>query len=104
MNQKVGDDFFIDFCFSLIDYIFCEKSMNIYFTYGEPSSQISWMDKLNKPAEWTSWIDQLNSPAGRTSSFYLKFWPICIFKDFPFSLYIVVASEPDKGLVLNSPL
>ena len=44
-------------------------------------------------------MDQLDGPAGRTSSFYLKPWPVCIFEDFPFSLYIVAASESDEGLV-----
>ena len=34
-----------------------------------------------------------------TSSFLLKPWPVCIFEDFPFSLYIVAASESDEGLV-----
>ena len=32
---------------------------------------------------------------------YLKTWPVCIFKDFPFSLYIVAASESNEGLVLG---
>ena len=32
---------------------------------------------------------------------YLKSWPVRIFKDFSFSLYIVAASESDEGLVLN---
>ena len=41
----------------------------------------------------------MDGPGGRTSSFYLKPWPVCIFKDFPFSLYIVAASESDEGLV-----
>ena len=41
-------------------------------------------------------MDQLDGPAGRTSwtdQFFL-------FEDFPFSLYIVAASESDEGLVL----
>ena len=44
-------------------------------------------------------MDQLDRPAGQTSSFYLKPWPVCIFEDFPFRLYIVAASESDEGLV-----
>ena len=46
-------------------------------------------------------MDQVNGdrPAGRTSSVYLKPWPVCIFKDLCFSLYIVAASESDEGLV-----
>ena len=39
--------------------------------------------------------------AGRTSSFYLKPWPVRILEDFPFSLYIVAASESDEGLVFT---
>ena len=30
---------------------------------------------------------------------YLKHWPVRIFKDFPFSLYIVAASKSDESLV-----
>ena len=45
--------------------------------------------------------DQLDRPSGRTSYFYLKPWPVRIFKDFPLSLYIVAASESDEGLVLT---
>ena len=44
-------------------------------------------------------MDQLDGPAGQTSSFYLKPWPVRIFEDFTFSLYIVAASESDEGLV-----
>ena len=65
-----------------------------------PTGRTSWTNQLDGPAGWTSWTDQLDRPAGRTSSFYLKPWPVRIFKDFPFSLYIVAASESDKCLVL----
>ena len=54
---------------------------------------------VNGSASRTSWTDQPDGPAGRTSSFYLKPWPVRIFKDFPFSSYIVAASESDEGLV-----
>merc|ERR1719347_85675 len=64
-----------------------------------PAGRTSWTDQLDGPAGRTSWTDQLDGPAGQTSSFYLKPWPVCIFKDFPFSLYIVAASESDEGLV-----
>ena len=57
------------------------------------------MQCVNGSASLTSWTDQLDGPAGQTSSFYLKPWPVCIFEDFPFSLYIVAASESDEGLV-----
>ena len=57
------------------------------------------MDQLNGPAGWTSWTHQLDGPAGQTSSFYLKSWSVRILEDFPFSLYIVAASESDEGLV-----
>ena len=40
-------------------------------------------------------------PAGRTSSLYLKPWPVRTFKDWHLSLYIVAASESDEGLILN---
>ena len=68
-----------------------------------PAGRTSWTDQLSRPAEQTSWTDQLDRPAGRTSSFYLKPWQVRIFKDFPFSLYVVAASESDKGLVQNGP-
>ena len=57
------------------------------------AGRISWTDQLDGPAD---------RPAGQTSSFYLKPWPVRIFKDFPFSLYIVAATESDKGLVCLS--
>ena len=57
---------------------------------------------LVRPAGRTSWTDQLDEPAGQISSFYLKPWPVLIFKDFPFSLYIVAASESDEGLVYTA--
>ena len=68
-----------------------------------PAGQTSWTNQLDGPAGRTSWTDQLDRPAGRTSSFYLKPWPVRIFKDFPFSLYIVAASESDEGLVPTVP-
>ena len=48
-------------------------------------------------------MDQLDGPAGWTSSLYLKPWPVRIFKDWPFSLYIVTASESDVGFVSPFP-
>ena len=51
------------------------------------------MQCVDGSASRTSWIDQLDGPAGTTS------WPVPIFEDLPFSLYIVAASESDKGLV-----
>ena len=41
----------------------------------------------------------LNRPAGQNSSLYLKPRPVRMFKDGPFSSYIVAAFESDKGLV-----
>ena len=67
----------------------------------EPAGQTSWTDQLNRPAGRTSWKDQLDGPAGQTSSFYLKPWPVRILDDWPFSLYIVAASESDEGLVFE---
>ena len=64
-----------------------------------PAVRTSQTDQLDGPPGWTTWKDQLDRPAGRTSSFYLKPWPVSIFEDFPFSLYIVAASESDEGLV-----
>ena len=63
------------------------------------ASQTGWMDQLDTPAKQTSWTDQMDRPAGWTSSFYLKPWPVRIFEDFSFSLYIVAASESDDGFV-----
>ena len=57
------------------------------------------MQCVNGSASQTSWTDQLDGPAGQTSSFYLEPWPVRIFKDFRFSLYIVAASESDEGIV-----
>ena len=54
---------------------------------------------LDGPAGQTGWTDQLDGSAGWISSLYLKPWPVCIFEDCPFSLYIVAASESDEGLV-----
>ena len=50
---------------------------------------------MDRPAERTSWTDQLDG------SLYLKPWPVRIFEDSPFSLYIVAASESDEGLVFT---
>ena len=68
------------------------------------ASWTSWTDQLDGPAGQTSWTDQLDGPAGQTSSFYLKPWPVRIIEDFPFSVYVVAASESDEGLVfVNNP-
>ena len=48
-------------------------------------------------------IEILDVSAGWTSSLYLKPWSVCIFKELPFSLYIVAASESDEVLVLDGP-
>ena len=67
----------------------------------EPAGQTSCTDQLDRPAAQTSCMDQLDGPARQTSSFYLKPRPVRIFEDFPFSLYIVAASESDEGLVFS---
>ena len=64
------------------------------------SRRISWTDQLDGSAGWTSWKDQLDVSAKRISSLYLKPWPVRTFKDWPFSFYIVTASESDKGLII----
>ena len=51
------------------------------------------MQCVDGSASRTSWTDQLDGPAGTTS------WPVPIFEDLPFSLYIVAASESNEGLV-----
>ena len=61
----------------------------IYFT-PKPHKYITLLVGMDGPVEQTSWTDQF---------FYLKLWPVCIFEDFPFSLYIVAAAESDEGLV-----
>ena len=66
-----------------------------------PAGRTSWTDQLDGPAGQTSLTNQLDGPAGQTSSFYLKPWPVRIFEDYPFSLYIVAASESDEGLVFS---
>ena len=66
------------------------------------ASLTSWTNQLDGPAGQTSWTDQLDGPAGQTSSFYLKPWPVRILEDYPFSLYIVAASESDEGLVISA--
>ena len=58
--------------------------------------QTSWTNSQDGPARQTSWTDQLGEPVGRTSSKFLKPWPVCIFEDWRFSLYIVAAFESDK--------
>ena len=63
------------------------------------SGWTSWTDQLDRPVGRTSWTDQLDGSAGRISSLYLKSWPVRIFEDSSFSLYIVAASESDEGLV-----
>ena len=57
------------------------------------AGRINWMDQLDRSAGWISWMDQLDGSDGQTSSLYLKPWPVSIFEDSPFSLYIVTASE-----------
>ena len=59
------------------------------------------MQCVNGSASQTSWTDQLDRPAGCASSFYLKPWPIRIFKEFSFSLYIVAASESNEVLLTS---
>ena len=66
-----------------------------------PAGTTSWTDQLDRPAGRISWTDQLDWPIGRTSSLYLKTWPVCIFEDWPFSLYVVAASESDRGIVFS---
>ena len=61
--------------------------------------QISYMDQLHGSARWISWTDQLDGPAGWTSSLFLKPWPVCIFEDWLFSLYIVALFESDESFV-----
>ena len=71
-----------------------------------PAGQTSWTGQLDRPVGQISWTGQLygpaDSPAGQTSSSYLKPWPVRIFKNFPFSLYIVAACESDEGLVFKN--
>ena len=45
-------------------------------------------------------MNKLDGSARRTSSLFSKLWPVGIFKDWPFSLYFVTASESDEGLVI----
>ena len=45
------------------------------------------MGLLFRPAWWTSFL-------------YLKPWPVCTFKDWPFRLYVVAASKSNEGSVL----
>ena len=55
------------------------------------------MQCINGSAGRTSWTDQLDVP------FFvcLKPWPIRIFKEFSFSLYIVAASESNEVLLTS---
>ena len=49
-------------------------------------------------------IDQATTrSAGRISYLYLKPWPVRLFKDWPFSFYIVAAFKSDEGLVFYFP-
>ena len=50
--------------------------------------------------KWVCKSDQLDRPV----LFILKPWPVRIFEDSPFSLYIVADSESDEGLVSFSVL
>ena len=43
----------------------------------------------------------LERPAGWTSSLYLNPFPVRIFEDWPFSLYIVASPESDERLVFK---
>ena len=65
-----------------------------------PAGRTRWMDQLHGPAGQTRWTDRLDRPAGRTIYLYLKPWPVRIFKEWPFSVYIVAASESDEGLYI----
>ena len=62
------------------------------------------MDKLDEPAGQTSWTDQLDGPAGQTTwtdqFFLFEALTSLLIQRFSFSLYIVAASESDKGLVI----
>ena len=69
-----------------------------------PAGQTSSTDQLDGPAGRISWTEQMDESAGRNRSLYLKPWPVRIFEDWPFSLYIIAASESDEGLVLNQTL
>ena len=69
------------------------------YVRGNVQGALCKMPCVNGSASQTSWMDQLDRPAGETSFFYLKPWPVRVFEDFPFSLYIVAASESDEGLV-----
>ena len=68
------------------------------------AGRTSWTDQLDGSAGQTSWTDQLDRPAGRTSwTDQLDGpwpWPVRIFEDFRFSLFIVAASESNEVLVL----
>ena len=74
---------------------------------NRPAGMTSWTDQLDGPAGRTSWTDQFDGPAGRISradQFSLKPWPVHIFEDWPFSLYIVAACKSDESLVYKNPL
>ena len=68
-----------------------------------PAGQTCCSDQLDGPAGRTSWTNQLDEPAGRTSwtdqFFLFEALASSHIRRFPFSLYIVAASESDEGLV-----
>ena len=72
---------------------------NLTGLLDRPAGWTSWTDQLNGSAGEISWTDQLDRPAGRTSSLYLKPWPVRIFEDWPFSLSQL--PSPTKALFLN---
>ena len=47
-------------------------------------------------------MDQLEVSATQTISFHSKRWPVGVLEDRPLSLYIIVASESDEGLVSSA--
>ena len=57
-------------------------------------------NKVDRAASRITYTGLLDRPAGRTNSIYLKPWPVCIFEDWLFSLFIVTYSESNEGLVL----
>ena len=68
-----------------------------------PAGWTSWTDQLDGSAGQTSWTDQLDRPAGLISWMdqFVLFEALAssLIRRFPFSLYIVAASESDEGLV-----
>ena len=61
-------------------------------------------DQLDGSARRIRDMEQLEGPDGQTSDLFLRFWPVCIFENQPFSLYIVAASESYEGLVVFGTL